>query len=108
MKVVIVGNNVAGTFSAQNIRFLNEDVEIEIYTQEKYPYYTRVNLPELIPEKVQIDKLIVFKDDWYKDKNLNCDIIKVVNADSGIKKSPKSKSRERFFRSSKKSVVRAL
>jgi nitrite reductase (NADH) large subunit len=71
MKVVIVGNNVAGTFSAQNLRFLNEDVEIEIYTQENYPYYTRVNLPELIPEKVQIDKLIVFKDDWYKDKNLN-------------------------------------
>ena len=38
MKVVVVGNNVAGTFSAQNVRFLNEDVDIEIYTQEKYPF----------------------------------------------------------------------
>jgi len=70
MKVVIVGNNVAGTFSAQNIRYLNEDVNIEIYSQESYPYYTRVNLPELISDKVQIDDLIVFKDDWYKDKNI--------------------------------------
>ena len=69
MKVVIIGNNVAGTFTAQNIRYLNEDVDIEIYTQESYPYYTRVNLPELITEKTQIDDLIVFKDDWYKNNN---------------------------------------
>ncbi|MHA1471545.1 MAG: FAD-dependent oxidoreductase [Promethearchaeota archaeon] len=74
MKVVIVGNNVAGTFTGQNIRFLNEDVEIEIYTQERYPYYTRVNLPELIPGKVQAEDLIVFKDDWYKDKNINLNL----------------------------------
>ena len=81
MKVVIVGNNVAGTFTAQNIRFLNEDVDLEIYTQEGYPYYTRVNLPELIPEKTQIDDLIVFKDDWYKKNKiklvLNSKIIKI-------------------------------
>ena len=74
MKVVIVGNNVAGTFTSQNIRFLNRDVDIEIYTQEKYPYYSRVNLPELIPGKVQADDLIVFKDDWYKDKNIKLNL----------------------------------
>ena len=74
MKVVIVGNNVAGTFTSQNIRFLNEEVEIEIFTQERYPYYTRVNLPELISDKVQVDDLIVFKDDWYKDKNIKLNL----------------------------------
>jgi len=74
MKVVIVGNNVAGTFTAQNIRFLNEDVEIEIFTQEHYPYYTRVNLPEVISGKVQAEDLIVFKDDWYKDKNIKLNL----------------------------------
>jgi len=74
MKVVIVGNNVAGTFSGQNLRYLNEDVEIEIFTQERYPYYTRVNLPELIPGTVQVDDLIVFKDDWYKDKNIKLNL----------------------------------
>ena len=80
MKVVIIGNNVSGTFAAQNIRFLNEEVEIEVFTQEKYPYYTRVNLPELISEKVTIDKLIVFKEDWYKKKNIN------LNLKSHVKK----------------------
>ncbi|MFX0047842.1 MAG: FAD-dependent oxidoreductase [Candidatus Hermodarchaeota archaeon] len=81
MKVVVVGNNVAGTFSAQNIRYLNEDVDIEIYTQESYPYYTRVNLPELISGRVQIDDLIVFKDDWYQNNriklNLNQKVTKI-------------------------------
>ena len=79
MKVVIIGNNVAGTFSAQNIRNLNEDVDIEIYTQEKYPYYTRINLPELISGKVSFDDLIVFKDDWYESKNLKLHLNKKVN-----------------------------
>lgn len=79
MKVVIIGNNVAGTFTAQNIRSLNNDVKIDIYTQEKYPYYTRVNLPELISEKVTIDDLIVFKEDWYKNKRLNLHLNKKIN-----------------------------
>jgi len=70
MKVVIIGNNVSGTFTAQNIRFLSEEAEIKVITQEKYPYYTRVNIPELISEKVTIDDLIVFNEDWYKSKNI--------------------------------------
>ncbi|MFW9987120.1 MAG: FAD-dependent oxidoreductase [Candidatus Odinarchaeota archaeon] len=70
MKVVIIGNNVAGTFTAQNLRNLNNDIEIDIYTQERYPYYTRVILPELISERVSIDDLIVFKEDWYKNKHI--------------------------------------
>lgn len=72
--VVIIGNNVSGTFAAQNIRFLNEEAEIEIFTQEKYPYYSRVNLPELISNKVTIDKLIVFKEEWYKKNQINLNL----------------------------------
>jgi nitrite reductase (NADH) large subunit len=71
MKVVIIGNNVAGTFSAQNLRLLNDDLEIEIYTQENYPYYTRINLPELISAKKKYQDLFVFDDNWYKSKNIN-------------------------------------
>lgn len=71
MKIVILGNNVAGTFSAQNMRYLNDNVEIEIYTRENYPYYTRVNLPELISEKKKAEELIIFDQDWYSDRNIN-------------------------------------
>jgi nitrite reductase (NADH) large subunit len=87
MKVLIIGNNISGTFTAQNIRALNDEVEIEIYTQENYPYYTRVKLPELISEKVTIDDLIVFKEDWYRSKRIN------LNLDKKVKKiEPKSKT----------------
>ncbi|MFW9783174.1 MAG: FAD-dependent oxidoreductase, partial [Candidatus Heimdallarchaeota archaeon] len=80
MKVVIIGNNVSGTFSAQNIRFLSKDAEIDVYTQEEYPYYTRVNLPELISEKVSIEDLIVFKNDWYENKNIQLNLNTYVNS----------------------------
>jgi len=70
MKILIIGNGVAGTFTAQNIRNLNKDVEIVVISQEKYPYYTRVKLPELISEKITIDDLIVFKEDWYQKNNI--------------------------------------
>lgn len=86
MKIVIIGNNVAGTFSAQNIRYLDEDVELDIFTQESYPYYTRVKLPELVSEKVTTDDLIVFKDEWYKKNKININLNKKV-----IKINPKQK-----------------
>jgi len=70
MKVVIIGNGVAGTFSAQNIRNLDEDVEIETYSEENYPYYSRPKLPELISEQNSIEDLIAFKEEWYNKKNL--------------------------------------
>jgi nitrite reductase (NADH) large subunit len=87
MKVVIIGNNISGTFTAQNIRSLNDDVEVVIYTQEKYPYYTRVKLPEFISEKVTIDDLIVFKEDWYKTKQIILHLNKKVDKiDPSLKK----------------------
>jgi nitrite reductase (NADH) large subunit len=79
MKVVIIGNNVSGTFTAQNIRFLNDEIEIELLSQEKYPYYSRVNLPELISEKVSIDDLIVFNEDWYENKKIKLKLNTRVN-----------------------------
>ena len=70
MKIIIIGNGVAGTFAAQNIRNQDKDIDIEIYSQEKYPYYTRIKLPELISEKITIDDMIVFKKDWYDKNNI--------------------------------------
>ena len=79
MKVVIIGNNVSGTFTAQNVRFLSEEAEIVVLTQEKYPYYTRVNLPELISEKVKIDDLIVFNKEWYRSRKIDLKLNTRIN-----------------------------
>ncbi|MHA1150617.1 MAG: FAD-dependent oxidoreductase [Promethearchaeota archaeon] len=79
MKFVIIGNGVSGTFSAQNIRALDKEAEIEIYSFEKYPYYTRIKLPELISKQKTIEDLIVFKEDWYQSKNIKTFLGKKVN-----------------------------
>ncbi len=79
MKVSIIGNGVAGIFSAQNIRSLNKDVEIEIFSQEKYPYYSRIKLPELISEKLKIEDLIVFKGEWYEKNEIKTKLGKKIN-----------------------------
>jgi nitrite reductase (NADH) large subunit len=71
MEIHIIGNNVAGTFSAQNIRKLNNDVEIHIYSEENYNYYTRIKLPEIISEKMTIEDLIVFKEEWYENNQIS-------------------------------------
>jgi len=71
MKIVIVGNGISGIFTAQNVRNLDKEVEIDIYSQEKYPYYWRIKIPELISERIPIDMLIVYKEDWYKKNKIN-------------------------------------
>ncbi|TFF93309.1 MAG: NAD(P)/FAD-dependent oxidoreductase [Promethearchaeota archaeon] len=80
MKIIIIGNNVAGTFSAQNIRNKDENAEIHIYSQENYNYYTRIKLPEIISELKTIDDLIVFKDDWYVNNNINTHLNSIISA----------------------------
>ena len=80
MKVVIIGNGIAGTFTAQNIRVQDDEVEILIISKENYPYYTRVKLPELISEKLSIKDLIVFKEDWYESRNIKTILNKSVKS----------------------------
>lgn len=79
MKIVIVGNGISGIFTAQNIRNLDKEVEIDIYSQEKYPYYWRIKIPELISERITLDKLIVYKEDWYKNNRINSYLGKKVS-----------------------------
>ena len=86
MKVVIIGNGIAGSFSAQNIRAQDEEIEILIISQEEYPYYTRVKLPELISEKITIKDLIVFKEDWYENQNIKTILGKNIKSISAKEK----------------------
>jgi nitrite reductase (NADH) large subunit len=44
MKYVIIGNGVAGTTAAANIRKLDTVGEISIITEEYLPFYSRIRL----------------------------------------------------------------
>ena len=67
---LIIGNGVAGTTAAENIRKLDKTGKITVVTEESTPFYYRMRLPEFISGDLTEDKLSAKKDQWYKDQGI--------------------------------------
>lgn len=67
---VIIGNGVAGTTAAENIRKLDKKSAITILTNEAMPFYYRVRLNEYICGDIKDADLIAKKDEWYKEHGI--------------------------------------
>ena len=70
MKVLIIGNGLAGIIAAKTIREAEKEVEIDIYTDEKYHYYPRPNLIEFVAGNLAFDRLFAFSGNWYEDHDI--------------------------------------
>jgi len=68
---LIIGNGVAGTTAAENIRKLDKAGKMTIVTEESTPFYYRMRLPEFISGDLAENKLIAKKDQWYKDEGID-------------------------------------
>ncbi len=68
---LIIGNGVAGTTAAENIRKQDKDGNITMVTDEDVPFYYRVRLNEYISGDLTEQELIAKKDQWYKDQNID-------------------------------------
>jgi len=68
LRVLVVGNNVAGTTLAKALRDADASVDIEIFTDEPTPYYPRPRLVDYLEGKVQEKDMLFYPADWY-DKN---------------------------------------
>jgi nitrite reductase (NADH) large subunit len=64
MKIVIVGNGLAGTLAAKTARELDPGAGIEIFGEEKYAYYPRPNLIEFLAGRMPYEKLFAFPENW--------------------------------------------
>ena len=64
MKIVIVGNGLAGTLAAKTVRELDPEAGIEIFGEEKYAYYPRPNLIEFLAGRLPYEKLFAFPEIW--------------------------------------------
>jgi nitrite reductase (NADH) large subunit len=74
MKVIVIGNGIAGVITAAKLRELEKDaakLEIHIYSREPYPYYSRIRLPEIFGLNKTIKDLQIYKEDWYDKKAIN-------------------------------------
>lgn len=78
MRVIIVGNGLAGIISAKTLRELDKKVEIEVFAEEKYHYYPRPNLIEFLAGKIPFERMFAFSQEWYREQNINVHLGKKV------------------------------
>ena len=71
MQYLIIGNGVAGTTAAVTIRKLDHNGRIIIITDEPYPFYSRIRLPEFLANDAEQRDLIVRKEDWYEENRID-------------------------------------
>jgi nitrite reductase (NADH) large subunit len=83
---LIIGNGVAGTTAAENIRKVDKTGKITVVTEESTPFYYRMRLPEFISGDLTEDKLSGKKDQWYKDQGIDLRLkTRIQSADIGKK-----------------------
>lgn len=67
---VIVGNGVAGTTAAENIRKNDRAGAITILTEEELPFYYRIRLIDYLSGDVSEEKLVARSEDWYREQRV--------------------------------------
>jgi len=69
-KIIIIGNGVAGATAAEVIRKKNKDVSISVYSDEPYPFYSRIKLPHFLGDEIKQEDTYIYNADWYKEKGI--------------------------------------
>ena len=85
-KYLIVGNGVAGTTAAENIRRNDTAGAITIVTDEELPFYYRVRLPDYLGGAVTEPELIAKKEAWYDGNKISLRLnTRISGADPGTR-----------------------
>ena len=85
-KYLILGNGVAGTTAAENIRQNDTTGEITIVTDEDLPFYYRVRLPDYLAGVVAESELIAKKEAWYAENKISLKLnSRITEANPGAK-----------------------
>lgn len=96
MKAVIVGGGLAGTLAAKTLRELGQDVEIELFSEEKHPYYPRPNLIEYIAGRLPYEKLFAFPPDWASRQRIHLHDAQKISRIRPAEKKAETESGETF------------
>jgi nitrite reductase (NADH) large subunit len=79
MRVVVIGNGISGIIFSKTLRELDQDVEIDVFGNEKYLYYPRPNLIDFLAERIPFERLFAFPEEWYTNQNIRIHLSKPVN-----------------------------
>ena len=64
-RVVIIGNGVAGTSAAEQLRRLSPSLQIDMITSEPLHFYNRMAIGRLVYGRTGMDGLQLIPDNWY-------------------------------------------
>lgn len=70
MKVVIIGNGVAGTTTARLLAERAPSTQIVLYTQESHPFYLRPRLIELLAGQIAPEQMPQYAVAWYAQRGI--------------------------------------
>jgi len=70
MKYLIIGNGVAGTAAAENIRKRDHTGEITILTEEGTPFYSRIRLIEYLAGEANEEDIVIHSKEWYEKNKM--------------------------------------
>ncbi len=70
-KFVIVGNGIAGTTAAEQIRKADATASIKLITNEPYSLYNRIALPPFLKQKVTQQKVMIKSVAWHEERAID-------------------------------------
>ncbi|MBD3406866.1 MAG: hypothetical protein GF411_12185 [Candidatus Lokiarchaeota archaeon] len=70
-RIGIVGNGIAAITAIREIRKIGNDIAIDVFTDEKYPYYPRPKLIDIVSGSISESDIIQFDLKWYNENNVN-------------------------------------
>lgn len=77
-KYLIIGNGIAGLSAAREIRSNDSTGSLTMVSSEPYLTYYRTKLTECLANDQSIDELLVNKESWYIEKNINIILDRIV------------------------------
>ena len=80
MNYILIGAGVAGTASAAAIREHDPQGRIVLLGDEELPLYSRIRLPEYLAGRVERERLVIRKPQWYSDRRI--DLMTGIRAES--------------------------
>ncbi len=85
-KIGIIGNGVAGTSAIRELRTLDSEIEIDVFSDERHPYYPKPNIMDFLGGSRTLEEVIRYGPDWYEKLNVNLYLSKpVTHIDAGLK-----------------------
>ncbi len=72
MRYLIIGSGVCGTSAAEELRKIDPNAEITLFSTETHRLYSRVLLPRYVKGLLPRERCFLKKETWYEEQNIRC------------------------------------